>query len=93
MEVDFSDLKKTLLKLLEDQQNPPWSLTITRTDNGYSLKGSDGTDSVIEDSEKDELLSGESLLWTVMEYFNFSGSKHDPERLRIVRQKRPKDGS
>ena len=64
-----------------------WSLTITRTDNGYYLEGSDGEKISIEEDE-DALKEHEELLWQVMEFFNFQGSKHDPERLRIVRQKK-----
>jgi len=33
------------------------------------------------------LKSGESLLWAVMEYFGFGGSKHDRERIMVVRKK------
>jgi len=65
-------------------------LVILKVTNGYVVKGNDpvsreSTSHVIEESAKDELLSGESLLWYVMEYFRFSGTKHDKERLRIVR--------
>jgi len=84
--VDFSDLGETLRELIEQASNPPWSLTITRIDNGYMLHGSD-YDSVIEDVESDPLRSGEELLWNVMDYFDLRGSKHDPERLRVVREK------
>jgi len=62
-----------------------WNLSITRCDNGYILTGQD-FNTVIEDGV-DELLSHESLLWRVMEYFDFSGSKHDKERIRITREK------
>lgn len=64
-----------------------WSLKITRTDNGYYLEGSDESRISIEEKDEDSLWDHETLLWGVMEYFNFQGSKHDPERLRIVREK------
>ena len=42
----------------------------------------------IVDDEADKLKSGEELLWGVMGHFSLGGSKHSPERLRIVREKR-----
>ena len=73
-----------------------WTLKIIRTQNGYILKTPQENlddsvyyeQSVIQDNEKDDLKSHEELLWEIMEYFNFSGTKHDVERLRIIRQKR-----
>lgn len=67
-----------------------WKLTITREQNGYTLAGNSDADGlpfkmVIQDDEKDELKSHEELLWNVTEYFNFGGSKHSEERLRIIR--------
>ena len=76
-----------------------WQLTITRLDNGYLLKdaGHEDPDTepsewVIEDCDEydkgdDKLKAGETLLWEVMEFFSFGGSKHDPERLKIIREK------
>lgn len=64
-----------------------WRLQITSVDNGYRLRGSDESDTVIQENDKDVLSHHEQLLWAVMDYFNFQGSKHDPERLRIVREK------
>jgi hypothetical protein len=63
-----------------------WFLRISKVSNGYILTSTDMQE-VIEDDDKDELKSGEELLWKVMEYFNFYGSKHDPERLRVIREK------
>lgn len=74
-----------------------WQLEITRGQNGYRLGyyediGEGGArvwqEEYIEDDEGDELKSGEELLWQVMNYFGFGGSKHDPERIRIIREKR-----
>lgn len=68
-----------------------WQLIITRESNGYHLKtieDQDITDRcfVIQDDDKDELKSHEELLYEVMDYFDFRGSKHDAERLRITRE-------
>lgn len=93
--VDFSDLKSLLEEILKKKSReeiPTYSLLIIREDNGYSLKGFSDESGlpmtfVIEDDPQDELKSGESLLWEVMNYFSFNGSKHDPVRLRIEREK------
>jgi len=68
-----------------------FGLEIIRAGNGYTLRfpndmGDGFCLDVIEDDESDELKSDEELLWHVMEYFGIGGSKHDPERLRIVRE-------
>lgn len=68
------------------------SLIITMTDNGYLVEGISpdyGTpiSFVREEDEEDELKHHEKLLWDVIEYFGFGGSKHDKERLQIVRKK------
>lgn len=66
-----------------------YKLVIEKADNGYALF--DGEENkllaVIEDDYKDELKSAEELLWEVLNYFGVFGSKHDPERIRIVREK------
>jgi len=46
----------------------------------------DWVEEVIEDDESDELKANESMLWWILEYFGGTGSKHDKERIRIVRQ-------
>jgi len=69
-----------------------WKMTITRVSNGYKItyppnhKGTLITEIVIQETE-DELKIHEELLWMIMEYFDFSGSKHDIERIRIIREK------
>ena len=77
-----------------------WSLEIVRVDNGYILTSPDceglgASEWVIEDgpdgNEFINLSSGEALLWEVMDYFNFGGSKHDAERIRIVREEQYND--
>jgi len=69
------------------------SLTISRVDNGYLLTASDlegegPAEWVIEDGDDVaglvNLTSGEALLWEVMDFFNFGGSKHDTGRIRVV---------
>lgn len=98
LEVDFSDLKKVIENLIkkadegkDDKDYWAFNLIITREGNGYVLDGVSDSGgrlrTVIEDDEVDELKSGESLLWEVMSYFGFGGSKHDAERLFIQRQR------
>ncbi len=74
----------------EDNTIFPWQLKITHVDNGYLLEGigDDGMPAqwVIEDNDTDELASHESLLWNIMDYFNFGGCKHDAVRLRVTRE-------
>ena len=73
-----------------------WTLEITRGDNGYKFRWWDELDDgscvwheeYIEDDEMDELKSGEEMLWEVADHFSLGGSKHDAERLKIVREKR-----
>ncbi len=66
-----------------------WKLTIIRKDNGYYLTGTD-SDIMLQADDKDPLDHHMALLYEVMEYFNFFGSKHDPERIRITREKQKK---
>jgi len=68
-----------------------WGLYIVKANNGYTLEGKFGNDelpsvTVIEETE-DGIDYNMSLLWEVMEYFNFGGSKHDKERIRIIKEK------
>jgi hypothetical protein len=74
-------------------------LKIREVENGYVLKWEDEDEDddgnitwqehrhVIQEDDDggDELVHHEQLLWFVMEFFGFGGSKHDPERLRIIR--------
>ena len=69
-----------------------WKLAIERVDNGYLLTApEEEREWVIEDGNDTagviNLTSGENLLWQVMDFFAFGGSKHDEERIRIVREK------
>ncbi len=66
---------------------PKWTLLIDRIENGYILTDQDGRLWVIEEEEDDYLKVHETLLWYIVNHFNFGGTKHDPERIRIVREK------
>jgi hypothetical protein len=76
----------------DNQDSDEWALIVCRVSNGYVLKGRSemgiSMQTVIEDDDADELKSHEQLLWEIMEYFSFTGSKHDAERIRITREKR-----
>jgi len=71
-------------------------LEIVEGVNGYKLRWrdylADGSkrwfEAYIVDDEADKLKSGEELLWGVAGHFSLWGSKHDAERLKIVREKR-----
>jgi hypothetical protein len=72
-----------------------WQMTIDRTDNGYVLTFPTEVSSnghsflkriVVEDNHDDDLASHEDLLYQVMEYFMFLGSKKKATRLIVVRQ-------
>ena len=79
---------------MEEEKDKDWCLKIARVGNGYILEGNSGQDdefiqkTVIEDKDEDELYSHERVLWEVMEYFNLGGTKHDKERIRIIREKK-----
>jgi hypothetical protein len=83
---DILPLEDVLTKEKKEKDSE-WSLKITRISNGYLLEPISGSSIVVQDDEHDELKSHERLLWEVMEYFNFQGFKHDPERIFIVRKK------
>ena len=93
IKVDFSDLVKVmepLLKLVKDRENE-WRLTIWHELDGFVLEGMcDGIVRkwVIEIDPVDPLESYMRLLYEVMNYFAFQGSKHDPERIILKREKR-----
>ena len=70
-----------------------WCIEINRVSNGYTIRfphpntGEIWIDEVIEYDDGDELAGAEKLLWRIAEYFAFLGSKHDKERLQVVREK------
>ncbi len=90
IKVDFSDLKNVLDDLMArvKKDDNEWKLTIVREQDCYILEGTAEGKWAIEDDERDELKSHERLLWEVMDYFGFGGSKHDALRLRISRENR-----
>ena len=72
---------------VKEKEDEKYQLTITRVQNGYIIEVPNQPPYVIQESENDELKEHEQLLYRVMEYFDFQGSKHDLERLRVVREK------
>lgn len=98
LEVDFSDLKKVLEDLekgikkkgKKEKDDWEWDLKIARVSNAYVLDGIADTGNrkklVIKDDDMDELKSHQRLLWEVMDYFGFGGTKHDKERIKIIRE-------
>lgn len=71
-----------------------WNVVITRTDNGWIVRGpSPTTDTDIEvvfrDKEGRELFSARDMLWQVLEFFGVYYSKHNKSNLvvRVVRNK------
>lgn len=76
-----------------------YTVKVTRGQNGYKLEwrdeeGPEGRkEDYIQDDDYDELKSGIELLWWIMEFFGLLGSKHDPERIRIIREKKEKFGN
>ena len=70
-----------------------WTITIEKTNTGYILNVPESTDDlgkkwVREEDGNDDLKAIEAVLWDILEYFGHYGSKHDSERIRIVREKR-----
>ena len=54
--------------------------------NGFSVKESDGTITVIQEDLNDEHSAAEALLYKVIEYFNFNKSRYDREQIAIIRK-------
>ena len=71
-----------------------YKLIINKVENGYILSYEDELNDetkivrkiVIQEDESDELKAHEEMLWQVIEYFGFYGSKHDKERIRVIRE-------
>jgi len=91
---DILPLEKTVSSIYppKEEDDFDWTLKITRVENGYVMEGRNQngvpTKKVVEELLDDELGCHETMLWEVMEYFNFQGSKHDKERLFVVRKKK-----
>jgi len=73
-----------------------WFCSIEKVENGFLIEypeeDNEGKELIVrhvieDDVEGDELDAPEALLWWVLDYFGCYGNKHDPERLRIVREK------
>ena len=70
-----------------------WTITIEKVGSGYILEVPEPNDElgkkwVREEDDQDELKAIETVLWDILNYFGHGGSKHDDERIRIVREKR-----
>ena len=68
-----------------------WELRIRKAENGFILEsdideGLGVTEMLLEDDENDELKSGESLLWQVIEFFGLRTSRYAKEVLTITRE-------
>jgi len=71
-----------------------WKLEIIKVDNGYLIVIPEENEEgkiverkiVVEEDEEDELSVHEKMLYEIIEHFGFFGSKHDKERIRIVRE-------
>jgi hypothetical protein len=90
-ERQMSSGKLNTTETMTDDEESRWSCTIERVENGYLITFNDNSSRsyhVIEENENDPLADHERLLWWLMDYFAFNGTKHDSERLRIVREKR-----
>ncbi len=76
-----------------------WQITITKADNGWVLEYPSDVEGELEPRylavedppDGNEVKSAQKMLWEVMEYFNLFGSKHDSERLRVIREKDHKE--
>lgn len=70
-------------------------LLIERVHNGYLITADLNTEDerriVLEENTDDELKAHEQLLYEIMDFFGFVGSKHDKERIRINREKQEYD--
>ena len=84
---------KETLNMTEDEG---WVLKIKRIENGYLLSGVNDNGVIVswavtDDVDESENVSGldpdaragYNLLWEVMDYYCFTGSKHDDARIRI----------
>ena len=65
-------------------------LTIESADNGYVLSYVDDAapscpmNYIVVEEEKTDVRTMQKLLWSVIDYFGVSGSKHDDERIHVV---------
>lgn len=64
-----------------------WGIEILFADDGFVIRDNEGKRYPIQSDEIDELKAGEELLWFILDFFNLRGSKHDEERLKVIREK------
>lgn len=74
-----------------------WEMKISKVQNGYILETTTNDENnangvtiekMVIQERNEEIDANVELLYTIMEYFGFSGSKHDKERIYIeVREK------
>lgn len=64
-------------------------ISIQRVDNGFILSSEEM--SQVYSDDDNELLAVQRLLFAIIEYFGYYGSKHDLERLRVVIEKQNED--
>jgi hypothetical protein len=86
-ETDKETARDFEVELPSHLRDEKWQMKIIRAQNGYTIEFLDDSPYAIQENENDRLKEHEELLWYIMDYFNFQGSKHDLERLRIVREK------
>ena len=72
---------------MNEEEKICWWVKVSRINNGYILDYSDGLPDVAEDDDNDDLSSHQKMLWKLQEFFSFTGSKHDPDRIIITRKK------
>ncbi len=67
-------------------------LTIEKVDNGFIISG-DARREVYSNGydDSEDLIAIQSMLYSVLEYFGYFGSKHDTERLKVVIEKQDAD--
>ncbi len=88
--VDFSDFKKVFehLSALIKKDEDEWELNITKIDDHYIFKGKPG---ICEEITKWIVKGDLEMLNETGDFFNVFGSKHDFERIRVIREKRDDD--
>lgn len=71
-----------------------WKCSIEKCENGFVVIYPKEIEDnivdvlhVIEESETDKLKEIEDLLFWIIDYFDYYGSKHDPERITVTREK------
>ena len=77
-----------------ERKDNMFQLTIVKADNGFVLRyfneemNEDRFVSVEDPPDGNEVETAEKMLWEVIEFFGLQGSKHDPERIKVTREKK-----